>query len=71
MNGNIEDTRETRRRMDELQARFSEIGRELEAIRQDTTPGSKADRINALYDEAGEVVTEWQRLTRANNQAEV
>ncbi|KAA6230394.1 hypothetical protein [Chlorobium phaeovibrioides] len=54
-----------RRKLDERQGEFSRIARDLDAIRQDTTPGSRADRINALYDEAGRIVDEYQSIQRS------
>ncbi len=49
-----EQLKAARRKLDELQESFARVGRELEAIRQEPAAGSKADRINALYDEANE-----------------
>jgi len=59
-----EHAAEARRQLAELQDEFSRVSRELEVLRQDTAPGSKADRINALYDEVGRIVSEWQRINR-------
>lgn len=61
---------EARRKLDSLQEDFSRVTRDLEAIWQDTTLGSRADRINALYDEAGQIVDEWRRIWATLNKIE-
>lgn len=59
-----EQLKAARQRQAELQNDLTRVAGELEAIRQDTTPGSRADRINALYDEAGRIVDEYQTIQR-------
>lgn len=56
------EAREVRRKLKELQDLYRLIAQGLEDIRCER-PAGQDDRINALYDEIGEVVTEYQKVS--------